>query len=105
MFILQLQMFKECKLEDMPPHIYSVAQSSYRSMLHTRRDQSIAFVGRSGSGKTTNVRHLLNYYATVSGTASASSSAPLLTQEKVSAIFCLLEAFGKMAMIVLLTSI
>ena len=89
-------MFKECKLEDMPPHIYSVAQTAFRSMLHTRRDQSIALVGRSGSGKTTNIRHILNYYATVanSTSSSASSPAPLFTQEKVSAIFCLLEAFG-----------
>ena len=88
-------MFKECKIEDMPPHIYSVAQTAFRTMLHTRRDQSIALVGRSGSGKTTNIRHILNYYATVSGSTTSTSSAPLFTQEKVSALFCLLEAFGK----------
>ena len=89
-------MFKECKIEDMPPHIYSVVQTAYRSMLHTRRDQSIALVGRSGSGKTTNVRHIMNYYATVTGSTSSTSSAPLFTEEKVSAMFCLLEAFGNM---------
>ena len=88
-------MFKECKIEDMPPHIYSVAQTAYRTMLHTRRDQSIAFVGRSGSGKTTNIRHILNYYATIA--SSTSSLAPqILSSEKVSALFCLLEAFGKL---------
>ena len=86
-------MFKECKIEDMPPHIYSVAQTSYRSMLHTRRDQSIAFVGRSGSGKTTNIRHIMNYYATIASSTST-VSAPLFTPEKVTAMFCLLEAFG-----------
>ena len=94
-------MFKECKIEDMPPHIYSVAQSAYRTMLHTRRDQSIALVGRSGSGKTTNVRHILNYYAAISGSTSSTSSAPLFTQEKVSAMFCLLEAFGKILVLTL----
>ena len=86
-------MFKECKIEDMPPHIYSVSQTAYRTMLHTRRDQSIAFVGRSGSGKTTNVRHILNYYATIASSTS-SSAPPILTSEKVAALFCLLEAFG-----------
>ena len=86
-------MFKECKLEDMPPHIYSVSQTAYQAMLHTRRDQSIALVGRSGSGKTTNIRHIMNYYATIASSTS-NSSAPLFTEEKVSAIFCLLEAFG-----------
>ena len=29
-------MFKECKLEDMPPHIYAVANTAYRTMLRTR---------------------------------------------------------------------
>lgn len=82
-----IQMFRECKVEDMPPHIYSVAQSALKSMLHTRRDQSIAFIGRSGSGKSLNVQHLLSYFA-------ANSSSKILTLEKVSAIFCMLEAFG-----------
>ena len=62
-------------------------------MLHTRRYQSIAFVGRSGSGKTTNIRHIMNYYATIASSTST-VSAPLFTPEKVTAIFCLLEAFG-----------
>ena len=87
------RMFKECKIEDMPPHIYSIAQSAHRTMLRSRRDQSVAFIGRSGSGKSTNVKHVLNYFAATAQPHS-SSSAPVLSQEKVSAIFVLLEAFG-----------
>ena len=60
-------MFKGCKLEDMPPHIYSAAQASYRDLLATRRDQSIVFLGRSGAGKTTNFRHVLHYLALAAG--------------------------------------
>jgi len=56
-------MFKGCRHEDMPPHIYSAGQSAYRDMVSTRRDQSIVFMGRSGSGKTTNFRHVLHYLA------------------------------------------
>jgi hypothetical protein len=29
-------MFKELKLEDMPPHIYAVANNAFRTMLRTR---------------------------------------------------------------------
>ncbi|CAB4059742.1 MYO18 [Lepeophtheirus salmonis] len=83
-----IQMFKECKTEDMPPHIYSVAQLSYRSMLSTRKDQSIVFIGRSGSGKTTNVKHMLSYFTKTSGNKQ------VITTEKVNAIYVLLEAFG-----------
>ena len=89
------QMFKECKVEDMPPHIYSVAQSSHRTMLRSRRDQSIAFIGRSGSGKSTNAKHVINYFAsTFQPPVGSTSSAPVLSPDKVSAISVILDAFG-----------
>ncbi|XP_050714034.1 unconventional myosin-XVIIIa-like isoform X11 [Eriocheir sinensis] len=84
-----IQMFKGCKLEDMPPHIYSAAQASYRDLLATRRDQSVVFLGRSGAGKTTNFRHVLHYLALAAGTTNK-----ILTVEKLNAISTLLEAFG-----------
>ena len=61
-------MFRGCKPEDMPPHVYATAQIAYRNMLATRLDQSIVLMGRSGSGKTTNVRHLLHYLTLAAGT-------------------------------------
>jgi len=60
-------MFRGCKTEDMPPHIYSLAQTAYRSLLETRRDQSLIFMGRSGSGKTTAFKHALYYLALAAG--------------------------------------
>lgn len=63
-------MFKGCKSEDMPPHIYAMAQSAYRGMLATRRDHSLVFLGRSGSGKTTNFKHALHYLVLASGTVN-----------------------------------
>ncbi len=63
-------MFKGCKQEDMPPHIYATAQSAYRTMLSSRHDQSIVFLGRSGSGKSWNARHTLQYLGQVAGTVN-----------------------------------
>ena len=60
-------MFKGCKPEDMPPHVYAVAQTAYRTMLNTRHDQSLVLLGRSGSGKTTNARHALHFFTTAAG--------------------------------------
>lgn len=60
-------MFRGCKTEDMPPHVYSLAQTAYRSLVETRRDQSLIFMGRSGSGKTTSFKHALNYLALAAG--------------------------------------
>jgi myosin-18 len=60
-------MFRGCKSEDMPPHIYSLAQSAYHGMLASRRDHSIVLLGRSGSGKTTNCKHILHYLVLAAG--------------------------------------
>ena len=56
-----VSVFKGCKYDEMPPHIYSYAQSVYRNMLSTRQDQSIVLMGHSGSSKTTNAKYILNY--------------------------------------------
>jgi myosin XVIII len=80
-------MFRGCKTEDMPPHIYSLAQTAYRSMLESRRDQSLIFLGRSGSGKTASFKHALYYLTLAAGSK-------LLTAEKINAINTILEAFG-----------
>ncbi|CAH1380073.1 unnamed protein product [Tenebrio molitor] len=82
-------LFKGCKSEDMPPHIYSMAQSCYHGMLSSRRDQSLVFLGRSGSGKTTNFRHCIQYLVTAAGCVNK-----ILTVEKLSALWTVLESFG-----------
>ncbi|XP_067682622.1 unconventional myosin-XVIIIa-like isoform X2 [Haliotis asinina] len=84
-----VQMFKGCKQEDMPPHVFSMAQIAYREMLSSRRDQSIIIMGRSGSGKTINARHILHYL-----TLTAGSIYNILNVEKLNAIMSLLESFG-----------
>lgn len=66
-----------------------MAQSSYHTMLSNRRDQSIVFVGRSGSGKTTNFRHSVHYLVNTTGTVNK-----ILTPEKLTAIWTVLESFG-----------
>lgn len=82
-------MFRGCKPEDMPPHIYSTAQTAYRSLMETRRDQSLVFMGRSGSGKTTTFKHALHYLTLIAG-----STTKVLTGEIVNAINTITEAFG-----------
>ncbi|XP_069699015.1 unconventional myosin-XVIIIa isoform X4 [Periplaneta americana] len=84
-----VHMFRGCKSEDMPPHIYSLAQSAYHGMLATRRDHSIVLLGRSGSGKTTNFKHILHYLVLAAGVVNK-----VVTVEKLNAISTVLEAFG-----------
>jgi len=73
-----IQMFRGCRPEDMPPHIYAVAQTAYRSLLATRRDQSVVLMGRSGSGKTTNARHVMQYYLISAGCVSGALTGAII---------------------------
>lgn len=84
-----VHMFRGCKQEDMPPHIYAVAQHAHRELMSNRIDQSILLLGRSGSGKTTNARHLLQYLILASGSVNN-----YLTVDKLNAMEMLLESFG-----------
>ena len=72
-------MFRGCKPDDMPPHIYSTAQTAYRALLGQRQDQSVVLLGRSGSGKTANGRHLLHYLVSASTAAAPPSTARAVT--------------------------
>ncbi|XP_068765636.1 unconventional myosin-XVIIIa isoform X15 [Struthio camelus] len=84
-----MHMFKGCRREDMSPHIYAVAQAAYRSMLMSRQDQAVVLLGSSGSGKTTNCQHLVQYLATIAG-----STGKVFSAEKWQALYTILEAFG-----------
>nr|XP_040037420.1 unconventional myosin-XVIIIa-like [Gasterosteus aculeatus aculeatus] len=84
-----MQMFKGCRREDTAPHIYSVAQIAYRNLLTTRQDQSIVLLGKSGSGKTSNCQHIIQYLVATSGSTNKTFSS-----EKWQAVYTVLEAFG-----------
>ncbi|KAK2525448.1 Myo18a [Columba livia] len=70
------------------PSMYS-EKAAYRSMLMSRQDQAVVLLGASGSGKTTNCQHLVQYLATIAG-----STGKVFSAEKWQALYTVLEAFG-----------
>lgn len=74
LFFQVMQMFKGCRKEDTAPHIYGTAQAAYRHLLTTRQDQSIILLGKSGSGKTTNCQHIIQYLLTIAGSTNKTFS-------------------------------
>ncbi|KAK9412631.1 unconventional myosin-XVIIIa [Crotalus adamanteus] len=84
-----MHMFKGCRKEETSPHVYALAQAAYRAMLMSRQDQSLVFLGSSGSGKSTSAQHLVQYLATIAG-----SPGRVFSVEKWQALYTILEAFG-----------
>ncbi|XP_050552815.1 unconventional myosin-XVIIIa isoform X2 [Spodoptera frugiperda] len=82
-------MFRGCRADDMPPHVFAAAQSTHRCMLASRRDRAIVFLGRSGSGKTSAMRHCVWYLA-----SAYPAQGSKLTPERLDAAFDVLHLFG-----------
>uniref|UniRef100_A0A2I3HZX0 Myosin-11 n=1 Tax=Nomascus leucogenys TaxID=61853 RepID=A0A2I3HZX0_NOMLE len=58
-----VDMYKGKKRHEMPPHIYAIADTAYRSMLQD--DVPVSFRGESGAGKTENTKKVIQYLAVV----------------------------------------
>ncbi|CAB3222112.1 unnamed protein product [Arctia plantaginis] len=82
-------MFRGCRADDMPPHVFAAAQSAHRCMLASRRDRAIVFLGRSGSGKTSAMRHCVWYLA-----SAYPAQGSKLTPERLDSAFDVLHIFG-----------
>lgn len=75
--------------KDLPPHVYGLADASFRSMVdHDGCNQSILVSGESGAGKTETTKHAMQYLTEVSGGSGGEVSAKILSANP------LLEAFG-----------
>ena len=65
-----LQQYKNAiALEREPPHIFSVAAASHRSMISSGRSQAVVISGESGAGKTESARFVLQYLRSVSNSS------------------------------------
>ncbi|KAL9957068.1 hypothetical protein ACROYT_G038658 [Oculina patagonica] len=62
-----VDMYRGKKRHEVPPHIYAITDTAYRSMLQDRENQSILCTGESGAGKTENTKKVIQYLATVAG--------------------------------------
>ncbi|XP_048476248.1 myosin-10-like [Rhincodon typus] len=60
-----VEMYRGKKRHEVPPHIYAISETAYRSMLQDREDQSILCTGESGAGKTENTKKVIQYLAHV----------------------------------------
>ena len=53
--------------QGLPPHVYAIADSAYRSMVNDWQAQSVIVSGESGAGKTEATKLILEYLMEMSG--------------------------------------
>ena len=71
--------YKTQGARDLPPHVYGVADDTYRSMIRDHANQSVIISGESGAGKTESTKLILQYIAEVSSKRGGGSAAAAQT--------------------------
>uniref|UniRef100_A0A8C4PDD9 Myosin heavy chain 11 n=1 Tax=Dromaius novaehollandiae TaxID=8790 RepID=A0A8C4PDD9_DRONO len=91
-----IDMYKGKKRHEMPPHIYAIADTAYRSMLQDREDQSILCTGESGAGKTENTKKVIQYLAYVASSHKGKKDTSITGELEKQLLQAnpILEAFG-----------
>uniref|UniRef100_A0A674GQ56 MYSS protein n=1 Tax=Taeniopygia guttata TaxID=59729 RepID=A0A674GQ56_TAEGU len=84
------------KRQEAPPHIFSISDNAYQSMLTDRENQSILITGESGAGKTVNTKRVIQYFATIaaSGEKKKENMHQGTLEDQIISANPLLEAFG-----------
>ena len=65
--VLQIKLYKEKKIGELPPHIFAIGDNCYSIMRRTRQNQCVVISGESGAGKTESTKLILQYLAAISG--------------------------------------
>ncbi|TVU28761.1 hypothetical protein EJB05_20294 [Eragrostis curvula] len=65
-----MEQYKGVRLGELSPHVFAVADASYRAMVNESRSQSILVSGESGAGKTETTKLIMQYLTFVGGRAA-----------------------------------
>ncbi|XP_052720135.1 myosin-IIIb-like isoform X3 [Crassostrea angulata] len=80
--------YKNASKEDNPPHIFAVADQSYQSMMHNKKNQCIVISGESGAGKTESANLLVQQLTQLGKAANRN------LEDRILQVNPLMEAFG-----------
>ncbi|PIA43173.1 hypothetical protein AQUCO_02000543v1 [Aquilegia coerulea] len=86
-----MDQYKGATFGDLSPHVFAVADASYRAMVNDKRSQSILVSGESGAGKTETTKLIMQYLTYVGGRAAGDDRR---VEQQVLESNPLLEAFG-----------
>ncbi|CAH8264422.1 unnamed protein product [Arabidopsis lyrata] len=86
-----MEQYKGAAFGELSPHLFAVADTSYRAMINEARSQSILVSGESGAGKTETTKMLMRYLAFMGGRSDTEGRS---VEQQVLESNPVLEAFG-----------
>ncbi|XP_027357060.1 myosin-15-like [Abrus precatorius] len=89
--IHMMEQYKGAPFGELSPHVFAVADASYRAMMNEGQSQSILVSGESGAGKTETTKLIMQYLTFVGGRAAGDDRT---VEQQVLESNPLLEAFG-----------
>merc|ERR1711970_1029502 len=78
---------------EVPPHLWAIAETAYRGMLNNTKNQSMLITGESGAGKTENTKKVISYLAMVA-TSGKKSTKKVSLEDQIVATNPILESYG-----------
>ena len=85
-----IQKYTGRKLYKLAPHVYALAEDTYRAMMSTHDNQCVLISGESGAGKTEAAKKFMSFITAVSGSAQDGDH----LKEQLLQSNPVLEAFG-----------
>lgn len=89
-----LNRFHNQQYDKPPPHIFAVAENTYRNLLTNKKDQSILVTGESGAGKTENTKKIIQYLSLITPSDIKSGDRHNSIDTKILQANPILESFG-----------
>ncbi|CAA2963473.1 myosin-17-like [Olea europaea subsp. europaea] len=86
-----MQQYKGAALGELSPHVFAIADVSYRAMINEGKSNSILVSGESGAGKTETTKMLMRYLAYLGGRSGVEGRT---VEQQVLESNPVLEAFG-----------
>lgn len=87
-----VERFRGRRRDELPPHIFAVADECYRQMLNETRNQSLLITGESGAGKTENTKKVIQYLTFIAGKTEFGKPGEL--EEQLLVANPIMESFG-----------
>merc|ERR1719193_395897 len=89
-----VKMYLGKRRNEVPPHLWAIAECAYRNMLQNTKNQAMLITGESGAGKTENTKKVITYLAMVATGSGKKSEKKVSLEDQIVATNPILESYG-----------